>query len=142
MMNNMVFKIHGVECSYGSHQALKGVSLDIAPGSFLGIVGPNAAGKSTLLKTIAATLKPTQGVVYFRGEDLTKISRRDLARQVAVVPQEIEMHFPFSVMEVVLMGRHPHLDRFDRESEQVAKLVRNWELQKNINSDLLCQPGQ
>jgi iron complex transport system ATP-binding protein len=124
MMNNMVFKIHGVECSYGSHQALKGVSLDIAPGNFLGIVGPNAAGKSTLLKTIAATLKPTQGVVYFRGEDLTKISRRDLARQVAVVPQEIEMHFPFSVMEVVLMGRHPHLDRFDRESEHDYEIVR------------------
>ncbi len=124
-MNNMVFKIHGVECNYGSHQALKGVNLDIAPGSFLGIVGPNAAGKSTLLKTIAATLQPTEGVVYFQGEDLNKIPRRDIAKQVAVVPQETEVHFPFTVMEVVLMGRHPHLDRFDRESDRDFEIVQN-----------------
>lgn len=121
----MVFKIHGVQCSYGSHQAIRGISFDVAPGSFLGIVGPNAAGKSTILKTIAATLKPTQGVVYFQGEDLNKISRRDLARKVAVVPQETEMHFPFTVLEVVMMGRHPHIERFDRESEDDFKIVRN-----------------
>ncbi len=119
----MVFKIHGVQCSYGSHRALKGVSFDIEPGTFLGIVGPNAAGKSTLMKTIAATLKPVQGVVYFQGEDLTEISRKDLAKQVAVVPQEIEMHFPFTVMEVVLMGRHPHLGRFDSEDEDDYKIA-------------------
>lgn len=121
---NIVFKIHDVECSYGSHQALRGVSFDITPGSFLGIVGPNAAGKSTLLKTIAATLRPTQGVVYFQGKDLNEISRRDLARRVAVVPQETEVHFPFTVLEVVLMGRHPHLERFNRESEEDFEIVR------------------
>jgi iron complex transport system ATP-binding protein len=119
----LVFKIHGVECSYGAHKVLSGVNLDVAPGSFLGIIGPNAAGKSTLIKTIAATLKPTRGVVYFKGEDLTKVSRRDLAQQMAVVPQETEINFPFSVMEVVLMGRHPHLGRFEQESEQDYEIV-------------------
>jgi ABC-type phosphate/phosphonate transport system ATPase subunit len=58
-MSNMVFKIHDIECSYGSHQVLKGVNFEVAPGSFLGIIGPNAAGKSTLLKAITAALKPT-----------------------------------------------------------------------------------
>jgi iron complex transport system ATP-binding protein len=124
MSDSLVFKVHGVQCSYGSHQALKGVNLNIAPGSFLGIVGPNAAGKSTLLKTIAATLKPTLGVVFFHGEDLNKISRLDLARQLAVVPQETEVHFPFTVLEVVTMGRHPHLKRFERESEKDFEIVR------------------
>lgn len=123
-MSNMVFKVHGVECSYGSHQVLKGVNFEVAPGSFLGIIGPNAAGKSTLLKTITAALKPTQGVVYFQGKDLNKLSRRDIAKQVAVVPQDTEVNFPFTVLEVVMMGRHPHLGRFDQESEQDFEIVR------------------
>ena len=123
-MERLVFKIHGVECSYGSHQVLQGVNLDVAPGSFLGIIGPNAAGKSTLLKTIAAALQPTRGVVYFQEEELSKISRQDFAKQVAVVPQESEIHFPFSVLEVVMMGRHPHLGRFAQESEEDIKIVR------------------
>jgi iron complex transport system ATP-binding protein len=123
-MSNMVFKIHDIECSYGSHQVLKGVNFEVAPGSFLGIIGPNAAGKSTLLKAITAALKPTQGVVYFRGKDLNKLSRRDLAKQVAVVPQDTEVNFPFTVLEVVMMGRHPHLGRFIHESEQDFEIVR------------------
>ncbi|MDN5366122.1 MAG: cobalamin transport system ATP-binding protein [Thermacetogenium sp.] len=121
---DMIFRIHGVEFRYGARQALRGISLDVPPGSFLGIIGPNAAGKSTLLKTIAATLRPTRGVVYYRGERLDKISRRDYARDVSVVPQETEAHFPFSVLEVVLMGRHPYLGRFSGESEEDLRIAR------------------
>jgi iron complex transport system ATP-binding protein len=125
VLQELAIKIHGVEFSYGAHNVLFGVNLEVAPGSFFGIIGPNAAGKSTLLKTIDATLKPTKGVVYFKGEDLTRLSRRDLARQMAVVPQETEVNFPFSVMEVVMMGRHPHLGRFEQESEHDYEIVRS-----------------
>ena len=124
-MQELAIKIHDVEFSYGAHNVLSGVNLEVAPGSFLGIIGPNAAGKSTLLKIIDATLKPTKGVVYFKGEDLARVSRRDLARQMAVVPQETEVSFPFSVMEVVMMGRHPHLGRLQRESEHDYQIARS-----------------
>jgi len=125
VLQELAIKIHDVEFSYGAHNVLSGVNLEVAPGSFLGIIGPNAAGKSTLLKIIDATLKPTKGVVYFKGEDLARVSRRDLARQMAVVPQETEVSFPFSVMEVVMMGRHPHLGRLQRESEHDYQIARS-----------------
>ncbi|HBI27932.1 MAG TPA: heme ABC transporter ATP-binding protein, partial [Peptococcaceae bacterium] len=75
-------------------------------------------------KTITAALKPIGGVVYFQGKDLNEISRRDLAKQVAVVPQETEVNFPFTVLELVMMGRHPHLGRFDQENKQDFEIVR------------------
>ncbi len=119
-----VLKVHDVECRYKAHPALQGVSLVVPRGIFLGLIGPNGAGKSTLLKTLAATLKPRRGVVLFNGEELDKISRRALARQVSVVPQETSVSFPFTAYEVVMMGRHPHLGRFARESKRDFALVR------------------
>ncbi|MDH7576281.1 MAG: heme ABC transporter ATP-binding protein [Bacillota bacterium] len=119
-----VLKVHDVECRYGAHPALQGVSLVVPRGIFLGLIGPNAAGKSTLLKTLAATLKPKRGVVLFNGTELDKISRRAFAQHVSVVPQEATVSFPFSVYEVVMMGRHPHLGRFIRESERDFAIVR------------------
>lgn len=119
----VVLRIHDVECCYGAHQALQGINLNIPRGIFLGIIGPNAAGKSTLLKTLAATLKPVRGIVLFYGQELEKISRRTLAQQVSVVPQETAMNFPFSVFDVVLMGRHPHMGRFSLESERDLAVI-------------------
>ncbi|MGB9791960.1 MAG: heme ABC transporter ATP-binding protein [Thermacetogeniaceae bacterium] len=120
----IVFKIHDVECRYGAHPVIKGMNLEIPKGSFVGIIGPNAAGKSTLLKTLAATLKPVCGVVWFRGEDVHKIPKRDLAREVAVVPQESSFAFPFSAHDVVLMGRHPHQGRLSRTTPRDLAVVR------------------
>ncbi len=100
------------------------MNLEIPRGSFVGIIGPNAAGKSTLLKALAATLKPVCGVVWFRGEDIHRIPKRDLAREVAVVPQESSFAFPFSAHEVVLMGRHPHQGRLSRTTPRDLAVVR------------------
>ncbi len=121
----IILKVHEVECRYGAHPVLKGMSMEIPRGCFLGIIGPNAAGKSTLLKTLAATLKPVCGVVYFRNEDIARIPRRDLAREVAVVPQESSFSFSFSAHEVVLMGRHPHQGRFSRATLRDLAVVRS-----------------
>ncbi|HAA89468.1 MAG: Hemin ABC transport system ATP-binding protein HmuV [Thermoanaerobacterales bacterium 50_218] len=118
MVSDVVLKILDVECSYGAHQVLRGVNLEIPRGAFLGIIGPNAAGKSTLLKTLAATLKPVRGVVFFSGRDLAEFSRQDLAKKISVVPQEPVVGFPFSVLDVVLMGRYPHQKRFSFESKK------------------------
>lgn len=121
----IILKVHDVECRYGARSILKRINLDIPRGSFLGIIGPNAAGKSTLLKTLVATLKPVCGVVYFGGEDMQKISRRELARELAVVPQESSFSFPFSVHDVVLMGRNPHQGRLSRATGRDLAVVRS-----------------
>jgi iron complex transport system ATP-binding protein len=101
-----------VTVRYGAIVALEQASLAVAHREMLAIVGPNGSGKSTLLRVLSGVRAAAAGRVRLAGRDLDAIPRRDVARVVAVVPQETAMHFPFSVIEVVLMGRAPHLGRF------------------------------
>jgi iron complex transport system ATP-binding protein len=87
---------------------LDGVSFAVLPGELVGVVGPNTAGKSTLLRLLSKVLLPQRGKIQIAGRDITSMGRLALARQVAVVPQEFQVAFPFSAAEVVLMGRYPH----------------------------------
>ncbi|MEQ8819990.1 MAG: ABC transporter ATP-binding protein [Sumerlaeia bacterium] len=87
---------------------LDGVNLAVPEGSLFGIVGPNGAGKSTLLGVMTGRLRPTSGGVRLREEPLASLSRRDIARRVAVVPQSEDSAFAFTVLEIVMMGRAPH----------------------------------
>lgn len=94
---------------------VSGVSLDVRPGALLGILGPNGSGKTTLLRALAGTRAPSAGQVRLAGRPLTSYSRRAVARRIAVVPQETHLAFDYSVVEMVLMGRHPHLGLFEIE---------------------------
>ena len=87
---------------------LDGVTFAVLPGELVGVVGPNTAGKSTLLRLLSKVLVPQRGRIQIAGRDVAATSRLALARQVAVVPQEFQVAFPFRVAEVVLMGRYPH----------------------------------
>jgi iron complex transport system ATP-binding protein len=91
------------------------VSLAIAPGEMVGILGPNGSGKTTLLKMLAGTLTPTAGAITYDGRPLAEWTRRDLARRIALVPQETHAPFDFTVLDIVLMGRFPHLGAFALE---------------------------
>ena len=101
--------------------SLDDVSVDIAPGSLTGLLGPNGCGKTTLLKLLCGVLAPERGAVTlaartFEGlRSIASLSRRELARHIALVPQETHPAFEYTVMEMVLMGRHPHLTRFQLE---------------------------
>jgi iron complex transport system ATP-binding protein len=101
----------------GEHGAfsLADVSVAIAPGSLTGLLGPNGCGKTTLLKLLCGVLEPHGGAVTLDDRPLASLTRRELARHVAVVPQETHPAFDYSVMEMVLMGRHPHLGAFQLE---------------------------
>ena len=90
-------------------QALSGVSMAVARGSFTGLLGPNGCGKTTLLKLMAGVLRPSDGTVRLEGRSLADLPRRVAARHVAVVPQETHPAFDYTALEIVLMGRHPHL---------------------------------
>ena len=89
--------------------ALHDVSVAVQRGSLTGLLGPNGCGKTTLLRLMAGVLQPGQGSVTLNGGSLREIPRRELARQVAVVPQETHPAFDYTVLEMTLMGRHPHL---------------------------------
>jgi len=99
----------------GAPRVVDDVSLTIAAGSMVGILGPNGSGKTTLLKMLSGTLTPSTGQVVFGGRPLAGWPRRDVARRIAMVPQETHAPFDFTVLDIVLMGRFPHLGTFALE---------------------------
>jgi iron complex transport system ATP-binding protein len=106
-----------VSFAYDAIEALTAVSLEVTSGEIFGLLGPNGSGKSTLLRLMSGVARPRTGQVLFTGRDLQTYDREALARQIAVVPQESRIELPFSVLEVVLMGRSPYLKRFGFEQK-------------------------
>jgi iron complex transport system ATP-binding protein len=104
---------------------LDGVSVEVQHGSFTGILGPNGSGKTTLLKVLAGVLAPAGGRVTLDGIDVHGIPRPMLARRMAVVPQETQLAFDYSVLEIVLMGRYPHLRAFEIEGPADFAIARD-----------------
>lgn len=102
--------------------ALEGVSFAMASGEVLGVIGPNSAGKTTLIRLLTGVLAPAAGEVRVEGVPLARLDRFRLARCVAVVAQDVPAGLPFTVEEVVLLGRYPHGPRrfFDRDDDRAA----------------------
>ena len=94
---------------HGRAFELRDVTLRIAKRSLTALLGPNGGGKTTLVSLLAGVATPQRGRVLLDGKDLRTLSRREIARRIAVVPQETHPAFDYTVMEMVLMGRHPHL---------------------------------
>ncbi|MFN7978069.1 MAG: ABC transporter ATP-binding protein [Vicinamibacterales bacterium] len=94
---------------------LSGVSVEVSRGALVGVLGPNGSGKTTLLALLAGMRRPTSGEIMFDGRPLADFTRRQLATRIAVVPQETHLAFDYTVLEMVLMGRHPHLGLFEVE---------------------------
>ncbi|MBO4797678.1 MAG: ABC transporter ATP-binding protein, partial [Candidatus Methanomethylophilaceae archaeon] len=100
--------IDGLEFGYSSTSVLKDVTLDANGPQLLSIIGPNGVGKSTLIHCINRILSPNQGTVLIDGENVSGISLKELAKKVGYVPYSANDAFPLSVVDTVLMGRHPH----------------------------------
>ena len=122
--------IDGIDCSYGSVNVLNNITFKVSSGEFLGILGPNGSGKTTLLKSISRVLEPLKGTILLDASNIYEMKSVDVAKQMAVVPQITPMTFDFTTLEVVLMGRHPHMpSRFKMETkEDVAVAKRSMEL--------------
>ena len=113
-----------VAITVGSTPLLRELNFSIDRGEIIGLAGPNGIGKTSLLRAASGVLKPSSGSIAVAGRPLDQISRRELARLLAVVPQDLQLAFPFSVMEVVLLGRTPHLPWFGFESESDIQRAR------------------
>lgn len=99
----------GVWASYGEREVLRGLELEAEQGTLTALAGPNGVGKSTLLRLIAGAMRPDRGQVSVMGQDISALSGRERARLVGMVPQSPELPRGASALEVVLMGRNPHL---------------------------------
>jgi len=115
--------ICGVGAQLGGHRILEDVSLRVARGEVVGLLGRNGAGKTTLLRVASRALLPDRGRVEIAGQDVHRLSRRALARLVATVPQDMHVPFPYRAGEIVLMGRTPHQGLFGFESAHDVELA-------------------
>ena len=113
-----------VRFAYGAAPVIDGVSLTVPAGRIVGILGPNGSGKTTMLKLLGGTLTPTSGDVLFDGRSLRTIARRTVAQRLAVVPQDTHLAFDYSVIEIVLMGRYPHLGALEIEGPRDLEIAR------------------
>jgi iron complex transport system ATP-binding protein len=104
-----MLSVQGIRFSYGDTQVIGGLDLQVGDGELVGLVGPNGSGKTTLLRLISGVLRPLGGRVLIDGADLARLSSNRRARLVSVVPQNPQLPLSFSVAELVLMGRNPHL---------------------------------
>lgn len=109
--------------SYGARTVLADVSLSIREGEFFIVIGPNGSGKTSLVKVMSGAVRPRQGEVEVLGRPLWSYPKRMLARSVAVVPQEVPVNIPFTVAEVVLMGRSPHLPWLGLERQKDREIA-------------------
>lgn len=117
-------EVHDLCFSYRNGRVLVGVSFTVAAGEILGVIGPNSAGKTTLLRLLSRVLVVEAGRILLFGRDLTAMPKREVAREVAVVPQEFQVAFPFTVEQVVAMGRYPHTHGIGLENPDDRHVVQ------------------
>ena len=104
--------------------AIRELSIDVRRGEVLGVIGPNASGKTTLIRLLSKVLSPARGEILLDGKSVARLSRAAVARRIAVVPQEVPHGFPYTVEELVLMGRFPHAPGRVFESEEDRAIGR------------------
>lgn len=119
-----ILRLEKIGFKYAEDWTLKDISFDVLKGEFMGVLGPNGSGKTTLLKLIDGLLRPREGGLWIEGRSVPDMKRAAIAKLVAVVPQDSQMIFPFTVQEIVLMGRMPHLSQWRFEGEKDFQIAR------------------
>jgi len=136
-----MLEVNDLNFNFGKENILKHISLNIDKGCFYSIIGPNGSGKTTLLRNISRVLHPVKNTVFINKGDISDLNQKEVAKIMAVVPQNTNIDFDFTALDIVMMGRAPHLRRFESENEKDLKKVKEameitntWNLrEKNIN---------
>ncbi|MBS3782293.1 MAG: ABC transporter ATP-binding protein [Candidatus Thermoplasmatota archaeon] len=116
-------EVDSLVTGYSGKKILKNISFNVEKGEFLGIIGPNGSGKSTLIRALTQVIPTWNGCVKYDKKKIDHISRNDIAKKVSVVPQDTFINFPFTVRDVVLMGRSPYLGRFENPGKEDIKIA-------------------
>lgn len=125
--------VDNIDFSIDDKKILHGVSVHFEPCRIHGIIGPNGSGKSTLLKNICRIWEPQSGSVSINGRNYREIPRKELSTLVTLVPQNTAIGFPISVFDIVSMGRHPHLSRFEGMRQSDREIIDHALRQANIH---------
>ncbi len=115
-MSAVLLEGRGLSWRAGGRMIVERIDVSFHQGELVGIIGPNGAGKTTLLRLLSGLLAPTEGGVLLDGDDVAAMPARTRARKLAFMSQESGQAFPFTVLEILLMGRYPHLGRFEQET--------------------------
>lgn len=118
-----LFQISQGSFSYDDTIILTNLEFSLKKGIFYGLIGPNGSGKSTLIDLLMGTRKFSSGTITLNSKPINSYSRHELALQLALVPQDISIGFDYSVYDIVLMGRHPHIPRFSQPSTADLRIV-------------------
>ncbi|MBO8138380.1 MAG: ABC transporter ATP-binding protein [Desulfotomaculum sp.] len=113
-----------VSFQYGSKEVLKNINLSVKKGCFFGVIGPNGAGKTTLLKVVTGNLTGFSGDVYIKDKSIRDFNIKELARCISVVPQQVDIRFPYTCLEIVMMGRTPYKSRLKSLSPKDLNIVK------------------
>ena len=122
--HNKHIKITDLDWKYGESTILDNINIEVERGQFYSIIGPNGSGKTTLLKNILKHLEPKKNTVFIDNLDINSLSSKDMAKRMACVPQNTMVDYEFSVLDIVMMGRTPHLKRFETESEKDLNICK------------------
>lgn len=145
MSEKTVLKVCELEYTASGREILKKVSLEIKKGEFVGIIGPNGSGKSTLMKNIYKIAFPTGGAIFINGQNIEHMTNRRMAKEIAVVAQENNTNFDFTVREVVAMGRYPHKKMLEpltpEDEEKVRRMIRRVGMERFTQSSFLNLSG-
>ncbi|NJR14799.1 MAG: ABC transporter ATP-binding protein [Calothrix sp. CSU_2_0] len=128
----MMLRVENLSFNIQNNQILKDISLEVTTGEFVGLIGPNGSGKSSLLRCIYRVYKPDRGRVILNNQNIWEISTREMAQKTAVVLQEANSEFNFTVEEVVAMGRTPHQDIFEQETIKDRAIIEDALIQVGI----------
>ena len=121
----MLFELNHIRFNYAERKVIDDISLVLEPGKFYGIIGPNGSGKTTLLDLLARHRLPDKGNIIYQGKALSSFSKKALSKEIALVPQNFYINFPFTVKEIVMMGRYPHIPRFAAPSSDDVSILQN-----------------
>ncbi|MEW6085766.1 MAG: heme ABC transporter ATP-binding protein [Chloroflexota bacterium] len=121
--NNML-KVTGLSVRYGARVVLENISLNVAGGKMLALIGPNGTGKSTFIKAVSGVIPAQRGKIQVNGQDVTRLSPLQRARLMAVIPQAAALPPAFTVWQTVLMGRTPHLNFLGQPSQKDEEIAR------------------
>ncbi len=116
--------VQDLHFGYGSEGVLRGFAMEVGRGEMVGIVGPNGVGKTTILRLISGVLSPSRGRVFVDGSDITTLTAAQRGRLVSVVPQNPRLPLGFKLLDLVMMGRNPHLGLLQWEGERDVEAAR------------------